>query len=208
MYFRRVRKLDVPELIQKKLLQEWESGTVIPTSRSGPDHIAGSNFQLTVVAAYRPSTTLEQEIYAHYQDFLNLVPDEPKIFIKKILSGGSYIPPHSDKSQTASIQCVIKTDTNVLTSWHEPNANVAHLYQTTDNARYKNTKGIDKLPLSHSSMITGVRMAPWEMVLFDHNAFHSVEFVPNMERVLFSIGFLNITETELEDIYDQWWTQQ
>ena len=208
MYFRRVRKLDVPELIQKKLLQEWESGTVIPTSRSGPDHIAGSNFQLTVVAAYCLIETLEQEIYAHYQDFLNLVPDEPKIFIKKILSGGSYIAPHSDKAQTASIQCVIKTDTDVLTSWHEPNTNVAHLYQTTDNARYKNTKGIDKLPLGHSSMITGIRMAPWEMVLFDHNAFHSVEFVPNMERVLFSIGFLNITETELEDIYDQWWTQQ
>ena len=192
MYFKRVDRLDLPKSAQIKLLQEWESNLLPQTSRG------------ISVTQYCPTQILQQEIYAYCQSFLDLVPDVPKMFIKKIHSKYSRIVPHTDKAQTASITCVINTDAIVDTVWYESVTEFEHLYQNPD-LKYKNIKGIDSLPDSHTTVVASTKLKPWEMTLFDHNSFHSVEdFVPDMERVLFSIGFLNISEHDLENIYDQW----
>ena len=192
MYFKRVERLDLPTNIQLKLLQEWESSGLQYTSHSG------------AVVQYQPTGVLQQEIYTHYQSFLNLVPDIPKIHIKKIHSKHNRVLPHTDKLQTTSITCIIKTDALIPTLWYEARNNFKHLYQTHD-VNFKNIKGIDYVPNDHIDTVADVVLKPWEMILFDHNSIHSVEnFIPNMERILFSIGFLNIEHDDLVECYDKW----
>lgn len=226
MYFRRVRHLDCPAWMQQQILDEVNNGLLTQTGMSERstlppkelmkaahkdrpeiveyiDKIHGTN-DLT---GWEASAELTAKIYSHYDSFLRLVPDQPKIIIKRIISERDTFWTHCGRAQLSSLTCVIKTDHLAVTQWYEPSAEFAEKYRAGPTQKYRNKLGSNLFP-DHSEFVTSVCLRPWEMILFDHNSYHSVEnFRPGMERVLFSIGFLNTTETELEDIYDRWWTQ-
>jgi hypothetical protein len=167
------------------------------------DKIYGTN-DLT---GWEASAELTAKIYQHYDSFLRMVPDQPKIIIKRIISEKDTFWTHCGKAQLSSLTCVIRTDSLAVTQWYEPKPEFAAKYRAGDSVKYNNRLGSNLFP-DHSQFVTSICLQPWEMIFFDHNSYHSVEkFQPNMERILFSIGFLNTTETELEDIYDRWYLQ-
>ena len=230
MYFRRIRHLDCPSWMREQLLAEINASKLTPTGMSDRASMPPKEHILTKASAvfddqpniakyindiygtndltgWVASEELTAKIYQHYDSFLSMVPDQPKILIKRIISERDTFWTHCDKSQLSSLTCVIRSDSLAVTQWYEPKLEFAATYRAADSVKYNNKQGTNLMP-DHSQFVTSVCLQPWEMILFDHNSYHSVEkFRPNMERVLFSIGFLNTTETELEDIYDRWWTQ-
>lgn len=225
MYFRRVRHLDCPAWMQQQILDEIDRGIVTPTGMSERaslppiEHVLPRFQDRPEVASYvekiygtndltgwEPSKALSDQIYNHYDSFLSMVKDEPKIIIKRIISEKESFWIHCGKAQLSSLTCVIRTDSLAVTQWYEPNSLIESKYRAT-NEKFNNRKGSSLFP-GDADFVTSICLRPWEMILFDHNSYHSVEkFQPNMERILFSIGFLNTTETELEDIYDRWHLQ-
>ena len=223
MYFRRVRHLDCPEWMQQQILYEIDNNKITQTGMSEKQNLPPKELLLQAVqhrpevAAYADNIygtndltgwdltpSLSQQVYQYYDSFLSMVPDSPKIIIKHIMSERNTFWIHCGRLQLSSLTCVIKTDCLANTVWHEPLPEHEHKFRAPSSAKFRNIQGKNIYPLDSQS-VTSIRMHPWEMILFDHNSFHSVEeFKPNMERILFSIGFLNTTETELEDIYDRW----
>lgn len=227
MYFRRVRHLDCPQWMQEDILDEINAEMLTKTGMDDQaldvpkekliaayQHIPGAaeyidkTYGTTRLTGWELSKELTAKVYQHYDSFLRLVPDEPKIIIKRIMSEKDTFWTHCGRAQLSSLTCVIRTQHLAVTQWYEPKPEVAAKYRAADSAKYNNRLGSNLLP-NHSQFITSICLQPWEMIFFDHNSFHSVEhFTPGMERILFSIGFLNTTETELEDIYDRWSTSQ
>ena len=229
MFFRRVRHLDCPQWMRDQLLHEIDNNLITPTGmddrknmpsiedvlakidtmpaeqRPSVEHIEyfKRTYNTTNITGWEPSPELSKKIYDYYSTFFRMVDDEPKIIIKRIISDTDKFNLHCGKAQTASLTCLIR-GTGPNTVWYEPLPEFEHKFRSPPGTRHMNRKGLNPYPPETQS-ITSIRMRPWEMIFFDHNAIHQVEdFIPGMDRILFSIGFLNITETELEDIYDKW----
>tara|TARA_R110000796_G_scaffold45937_6_gene111136 strand:+ start:25350 stop:25988 length:639 start_codon:yes stop_codon:yes gene_type:complete len=203
MYFRRVRRLDLPASLAERILNEVTSDRLIPTGmkESTPQDNPSVNYNLN---GAQLNKKLSDDIYSYYDEFLKMVPDAPKIIIKRITSTVGGIPAHTDKGQTSTFTCVISGG-GAETIWYEPTADFLEKYREADGARHRYKKAVSA-PESELRKVTSITLQPWEMILFDHNALHSVSNVQrDSERILFSIGFLNITQTELEDIYDEWY---
>lgn len=235
MFFRRTRHLDCPQWMRDEIVEEINQQLITSTGmddRSAllamgslndilakinalPDSQRPSNehieyfksiYNTTNITGWEPTANLRKKIYDHYNSFLKMVPDKPKIIIKRIMSETDKFNLHCDKLQTSSLTCLIRGE-GPVTLWYEPLPEFEHKFRSPPGTRHMNRKGLNSYP-PETQLITSIRMRPWEMIFFDHNAVHQVEnLVLGMERILFSIGFLNITETELEDIYDRWWTQ-
>jgi hypothetical protein len=233
MFFRRIRRLDCPQWMRDELLFQINNDILTPTGMVDSKY-ALSREQIIAIAnsvpesekfseekleyflkstgtndltGWEPTTELRKKILNHYDSFLRLVPDEPKIIIKRIISQTNKFNLHCGRAQVSSLTCLI-TGEGPVTAWYEPLPKFEYKFRSPPGTRHMNKKGLSPYP-PETQMITSIKMRPWEMILFDHNAIHQVEnFQPDMTRILFSIGFLNITETELEDIYDRWWTSQ
>lgn len=225
MYFRRVKKLDLPDQFRQKILQEIDSGLITPTGMNERKNLKPLNeiveflknrgddanfinyitdiYGTTNLTGWELSPQLTKEIYEYYDSFLKLIPDEPKIIIKRIFSNTDKFNIHSDKKQWSSLTCVIR-GAGPTTGWYEPYEKHRHKYRNPDGDRPLNKPGIIPYPADCYG-VTSIQMDFWEMILFDHNAMHQVDqIMPGTDRILFSIGFLNTTEPELEDIYDKW----
>ena len=232
MFFRRTRHLDCPQWMRDEIVEEIDQQLITSTGmderkmmgsledilakiktmpeaqRPSAEHLEyfKSAFNTNNITGWEPTANLRKKIYDHYDSFLKMVPDEPKIIIKRVMSESDKFNIHCGKLQTSSLTCLIRGE-GPVTVWYEPLPEFEHKFRSPPGTRHMNRKGLNPYP-PEAQMITSIRMRPWEMIFFDHNAVHQVEnFAPGMERILFSIGFLNITETELEDIYDRWWTQ-
>lgn len=224
MFFRRVRHLDCPQWMRDEILYEINNNLITQTGMDESKNrvpldqfLAASlnkfnNEQLEYIkdvydsnniTGWEPTPELRKKIYNYYDSFFKLVPDEPKIIIKRIISQTDKFNLHCGRAQTSSLTCLIKGE-GPTTVWHEPLPEFEHKFRSPPGTRHMNRKGLNPYPPETQS-ITSIRLRPWEMIFFDHNAIHQVQdFIPGMDRILFSIGFLNITETELEDIYDKW----
>ena len=232
MYFRRTRKLDLPINLQKEILSEINGNLLRPT---GMDELANmpplqqlldnivnlpperqptseeieykkALYGATNLKGWELSEKLTADIYKHYDSFLKMVPDDPKIFIKYIISSTGKFHLHCGKAQLSSLTCLIRGE-GPETVWYEPKPEFYKKYRAPAGSKHRNTKGINAYP-PDAERITSIKLKPWEMIFFDHNSLHEVEGIfDGFDRILFSIGFLNITETELEDIYDEWHTK-
>lgn len=227
MYFLRTRKLDIPKVFRHQIENEIDKNIITPTGMSdkkdrpawdivkerviehkGPDKL--DYYQMlyndTDLIGHELSPKLTKEIYNHYDSFIKMIPDEPKIIIKKIISEGKKFYMHCGKLQLCSLTCLIKGQ-GPETVWYEPLKELEHKFRVPGDwtkTKQRNKYGQSPHP-SEVERITSIKLKPWEMIIFDHNSIHEVEdFTPGMERWLFSIGFLNITATELEDIYYEW----
>lgn len=229
MYFRRVRKLDLPAALQKQLVQQIELQKLTATGMNGfyakipleelqekwrkqnLDEDQQKYFSQVHSKAFIKGFTLENNIdsdlYHYYQSFLKLVPDEPKIILKFINSSNGMTAMHNDRVPAASLTCVI-SGAGPETSWYKPKKEYIQNFITEEDVDYSYKKGIIAYP-KHWEKVTSIVLNPWEMVLFDHNAVHQVTNIPsNFTRILFSIGFANTSQTTLEDIYDVWVTRK
>lgn len=233
MYFRRVSKLDLPVDLRTRIVDEIDRGIITPTGmnelksrppweetverlKSLPDHRRPTDEQIeyiktfywaTNIVGYEFSNELSADIYKHYDSFFSMVPDEPKIIIKFVSAKTKEqtFNLHNGKLQTASLTCVIKGQ-GPETVWYEPKPEFFKKYRAP-TGKLRNIQGIIGYH-SEVERITSIKMNPWEMIFFDHNSLHEVEGVyEGLERILFSMCFLNITQTELEDIYDEWWVK-
>ena len=228
MYFKRIRKLDLPENLRDRLVDEIDTGKLVPTGmndretfppwevalqmlKSNPETYSEDNieyfkkiYKTTNIVGWQPSADLSKDIYKHYDSFFKMVPDEPKIIIKYVSSDNGKFNLHCGKLQTASLTCLIR-GYGPETVWYKPKPEFEKKYRSPKGTRHINNKGMSGFP-PEVEKVTSIRLSPWEMIFFDHNSLHEVEGIfEGFERILFSIGFLNITETELEDIYDEWW---
>jgi hypothetical protein len=237
MYYQRASRLDMPLYLREEILNEVNSMSIQQTgmhdstykiSWAEHDNLVKSGYpeKYTEYIEYYKSIyekgvenlgyifsdALTLKIHNHYKSFLSLVPDSPKITIKKpeTKAGGDNFHIHNDKLQTATLTCVIK-GAGATTAWFDSKpdtAYTAHTYQNAPGARVKNKQGRNPHP-SELNRITSICLQPWEMIIFDNNAFHKVEnLASTTDRFLFTIGFINISATELEDIYARWWTTQ
>ena len=230
MYFRRIRKLDLPVNLRNRIVDEIDNRVIVPTGmnedknrpawedvlkyidslpdnrKPSEEHVAylKSIYGTTNLVGFQLSKDLTAAVYGHYDSFLRMVPDEPKIIIKFVSSQNGKFNLHCGKDQTASLTCLIR-GYGPETVWYESKPDFFHKYRAPAGSHLRNIKGLIAHP-PEVDKVTSIRLSPWEMIFFDHNSLHEVEDIPaGFERILFSIGFLNITETELEDIYDEWW---
>lgn len=223
MYFRRAKKLDPPQWMQESICAEIKNNSIAET---GMGYHYPPKEQVLEKVAHRPELveyvhatygtnhiqgyTLSQDltgkILEHYSDFLSLVPDEPKVALANNRSTTDKILLHIDNGKVSSLTCVIQTGGRPRTTWWEPKSHVIPKLQTTDQPyRFQKIGGIYPGDVEPAA---AAWLNPWEMMLFDNNTPHSVEdVVPGGDRMLLTIGFLNTTHNELEDIYDRWCTQ-
>ena len=230
MYFRRIRKLDIPVDLRTRIVDEIDNRAIVPTGmnqlknkppweetfkffKSLPDNRKMSDehieyiksiYETVNLVGFELSKELTADVYKHYDSFLSMVPDEPKITIKFVSSTTGKFTLHTGADVTASLTCVIKGH-GPETIWYEPKPEFLEKHRSPKGTRHRNFKGLVGY-YPEVEKVTSIKLNPWEMIFFDHNSLHGVEDLPaGFERILFSIGFLNITETELEDIYDEWW---
>ena len=233
MYYQRASRLDMPLYLREEILNEVNSMSIQQTGMHDSTHtIPWEEYDNIVKSVHQKKYTeyieyyksiylkydlkgyvfsdaLTLKIYNHYKSFLSQVPDSPKIAAKKPESkaGSNSFHIHNDKLQTATLTCVIK-GAGATTAWFDSKPDTAHTYQNAPGARVKNKQGKTPHP-NELNRITSVCLQPWEMIIFDNNAFHKVEdLASTTDRFLFTIGFINISATELEDIYARWWTTQ
>jgi hypothetical protein len=220
MYFHRAKQLDPPQWMQESICAEITSNCISETAMG---HHYPTKEQILAKVAHRPelveyvnatygtnltqgytlSQDLSNKILEYYNDFLSLVPDTPKVGLLRSTSTTSNILLHIDEGKTSSLSCVVHTDGRPRTTWWEPKSYAVSKLQTS-NQPYRFQK-IGSIYPGDAEPVAAAWLNPWEMVLFDNNTPHSVEdIIPNGDRMLLTIGFLNTTQPELEDIYAHW----
>lgn len=221
MYFKRVQRLDCPLWMQKDIIQEIDCNIISPTGmndkatqppldqiltkvqhRPEVANYIQNNYGTSNITGWALSKDLSDKIYQHYHSFLSMIDDEPKIVIKNLTSETGSFWIHSDRAQVSTMTCVIRSNDSAITQWYEPIGS-----QKTSKVQH-NRKGASLYP-GDAEMVAEIQLKPWEMILFNNHGYHGVSNLAlNSARMLFTIGFLNITEAELEDIYDCWCAQQ
>lgn len=181
MFFRRVRHLDCPQWMRDELVKEIDQQLITPTGmddskmrgtfddvldninklpldrRPHDKHIEyiKDNFDKTNITGWEPTEELRKKIYNHYDSFFKLVPDEPKIIIKRIMSQTNKFNLHCGKLQTASLTCLIR-GTGPNTVWYEPLPEFEHKFRSPPGTRHMNRKGLNPYPPETQS-ITSIR---------------------------------------------------
>lgn len=220
MYFHRARDLDPPKWMQESICAEIKNNSIAET---GMGYHYPPKEQLLEKVAYRPelveyvnttygtnhtqgytlSQGLSNKILEHYNDFLLLVPDKPKVSLARTRSTNSNMMLHIDQGKVSSLTCVIHTDGRPRTTWWEPKSYAAPKLQAIDQP-YRFQK-VGSIYPGDAEPAVAAWLNPWEMMLFDNNTPHSVEdLVPNGYRTLLTIGFLNLPIDDLLQIYNHW----
>jgi hypothetical protein len=221
MYFCYAPELDPPKWIQQEILDQIETKSLTRTSMDGGykkplktlldlvpfDQGAQKHFEETYdtnqIYGYQLAKNLEQKILSYYSDFLQHVPDEPKLTIVQMVSSIDYWKIHIDNLKTASLFCLIKNSRVARTTWWEPVKEFEHVVRPSGQS-WRNKKGS---PVFKHKCVP--KAAMWadvgQMVLFDNNSAHSIdEMIPNSDRYIMTIGFVNISHDELVNCYRQW----
>jgi hypothetical protein len=222
MYFCYAPKLNPPEWIQQSILTQIENNLLVPTSMNGGyeypplntlldlvpvDKLAQKHLKETYntnqINGFQLAYSVEEKIMSYYSDFLQHVPDKPKLTIAQIVSSIDYWKIHVDNLKTASLFCLIKNTQPARTTWWEPVKDFEHVMRPSGQ-RWQNKKGS---PVFKHRCVS--KAAMWadvgEMILFDNNSAHSIdEMVPNSDRYIMTIGFVNISHDELVNCYYKW----
>lgn len=220
MYFHRAQQLDPPKWMQEAICAEIENNIIV---RTGMGNHYPPKEQLLAKAAHRPelfdyvnstygqertqgytpSQDLGNKILEFYNDFLSLVPDTPKVGLLHTTTATDKMLLHIDQAKVSSLTCVISTDGRPRTTWWEPKEQLANKLQTINQSyRFQKVGGIYP---GYAEPAVAAWLDPWKMMLFDNNTPHSVEdMVPNGNRMLLTIGFLNIPIDDLTQIYRHW----
>lgn len=223
MYFRRAQQLDPPKWMQESIRAEIASDSITETGMGyhypPKEHIlakvahrpelveyVNDTYGTNHTQGYTLSQDLSNKILEFYNDFLLMVPDTPKVGLVSNRSTTDNILLHIDEAKTSSLTCVVHTDGRPRTTWWEPKPYAVPKLQAIDQPH--RFQKIGSIYPGDADPATAAWLNPWEMMLFDNNTPHSVEnLVPNGNRMLLTIGFLNTTQNELENIYDRWCTQ-
>jgi hypothetical protein len=230
MYYQRARGLDLPEDIRQRILFELDSGIVTRTGLNDRETLPPweeleakikANFPQSYLEYYRSiyfdfnlegfdfSPDLTKDILNHYADFLAMVPDAPKVTIKlsTTYAGRKTFHLHNGEAQSCTFTCIAK-GVGAVTSWYDIKPEFDHKFRNPPGSRLLNKKGIAPHP-SEVEEVTRIKLREWEMVIFDNNSVHMADGIENgVDRWIISVGFLNISATELEDIYSQWWSKK
>lgn len=222
MYFCYAPELDPPEWIQQSILNQIENNLLIPTSMSGGLTVHPLNTLLNLVSfdttaqehiketydtnqinGFQLTADVEEKIISYYSNFLQHVPDKPKLTIVQIVSTIDYWKIHVDNLKTASLFCLIKNTHPARTTWWEPVEEFEPVMRAAGQL-WRNKKGS---PVFKHKCVP--KAAMWadvgQMVLFDNNSAHSIdEMVPNSDRYIMTIGFVNISHDELVNCYHKW----
>lgn len=220
MYFHRAKKLDPPRWMQESICAEIASNTITETNMGyhyppkeqvlakvahSPEVVeyVNATYGTNHTQGYTLSKDLSSKILDHYNDFLLLVPDEPKVALARTTSVNSNMILHIDQGKVSSLTCVIHTDGRPRTTWWEPKPDAISKYLAINQPyRFQKVGGIYPGDVKPAA---AAWLNPWEMMLFDNNTPHSVEdLVPNGHRALLTIGFLNLPVDDLLQIYNHW----
>jgi hypothetical protein len=200
MYYARTPLLDVPDQLVDKILAAVENKDLIPTKMQE----YAQNYTLQ---GYSFKSDLHSEIinYSNYSEFFARVPDEPKLTLV-IAKSRQDFPIHSDDRKLSSLTCCIKGSYEL--AWHVPaeEFNERVIVKPGNPPLYSNVLNLEMYHVVVNKKITkqaGVRLNPSESILFNNNAYHSAHG-PNIDMTLIQFGFLNITQHELENIYNEW----
>jgi hypothetical protein len=222
MYFYYAPRLNPPEWIQQAVLEEIDSKSLIATSMVGgsvdfslqdlletnagdvqAQEQSKETYHANKIFGFNLTQSTNEKIMSYYADFLQWVPDTPKLTIVKMASTIDYWKMHIDNLKTSSLFCLIKNSHPARTTWWEPNDNFATSVRETGQL-WKNKKG--HVVFNHKCI---PKAAMWaevgEMILFDNNSVHSIdEMTPGSDRYIMTIGFINISHDQLVECYHKW----
>jgi len=223
MYFCYAPKLNPPDWLKNLIVEEINNGQLMPTGMNRLKNLPTLNEQQQAYIDADPEAKqyhkktyydsnilgfylnqhLETAVLNHYQNFLDTVPDVAKLTVVQITSSVDEWKIHVDPVRTASLFCLIKNTNLSRTTWWEPTEKYTEFIKEK-NQNWQNKKNI---PVFKHWCVpkTSVWAQEGEMILFDHNAIHSVdEIVPHSDRYILSIGFANISHDQLVDCYHRW----
>jgi hypothetical protein len=221
MYFCYAPELDPPEWIQHLILEQIENNLLVQTEmNAGYKHPLNSlvnlfpndpdvkkhfeeTYDTNQIRGYRLAPDLEQKILSYYSDFLQSVPDTPKLTLVQMVSSIDYWKIHVDNLKTSSLFCLIKNSQVSRTTWWEPVKEFEPVIRASGQL-WRNKKGS---PVFKHKCVP--KAAMWadigQMILFDNNSAHSIdEMMPDSDRYIMTIGFINISHDELVNCYHRW----
>jgi hypothetical protein len=200
MYYLRTPLLDVPQHLLDKIVNAIEDKNLIPTNMQ-------EYSEFYSLEGFSFDANLHNEIMNHsnYCDFFSLVPDEPKLTLVIAKSKNNF-PIHSDNLKRSSLTCCIKG--NYELSWYVPDAELSErvIIKAGEPPLYSNVLNPNTHKLYIDNKIIkkdSVMLNSCESILFNHNTYHTV-CGKDIDMTLIQFGFLNITQQELENIYNKW----
>jgi len=200
MYYARTPLLDVPDSLLYQILEAVENKDLIPTKMQ-------EYSQYYTLQGYSFKSDLHNKIMNHsnYSEFFSRVPNEPKLTLVIARSRQDF-PIHSDNLKVSSLTCCIKGSYEL--TWHVPaeEFNERVIVKPGNPPLYNNVLNQEMYHVVVNKKITkqaGIRLNPSESILFNNNAYHSAQG-PDIDMTLIQFGFLNITQHEIENIYNEW----
>jgi hypothetical protein len=223
MYFLYAPELNPPQWLHQTIVDEIDNNLLMQTSMSGgykypletllkffsddveaQDHFKNT-YDTNQIYGHNLRPEIESQVYNHYKNFLDTVPDSFKMSLVQICSSTDSWKIHIDNLKTASMFCLIKNTKPARTTWWEPKQE----FENSVREKEKNWRNKKGAPIFKHKCVP--KAAMWadvgEMILFDNNSAHSIdEIEPNSDRYILTFGFTNINHNTLIECYLRWKT--